>query len=64
MDPTIDQLRTFYRVVRLDNQPVNPVKIEVIQGDFIDREKRFESGFLLLFPLGYLKGFSICRLFF
>lgn len=27
----------FYRVVRLDNQPVNPVKIEVIQGG-VDRE--------------------------
>lgn len=24
----------FYRVVRLDNQPINPIKIEVIQGDF------------------------------
>ena len=27
----------FYRVVRLDNQPVNPVKIEVIQGG-VNRE--------------------------
>lgn len=24
----------FYRVVRLDNQPISPIKIEVIQGDF------------------------------
>lgn len=28
---------SFYRVVRLDNQPINPIKIEVIQGG-IDRE--------------------------
>ena len=34
---------TFYRVVRMDNQPVNPVKIEVIQGNFIDNEKKFEA---------------------
>ncbi len=26
---------SFYRVVRVDNQPVNPKKIEVIQGNFI-----------------------------
>lgn len=26
----------FYRVVRLDNQPVNPVKIEVIQGGLLN----------------------------
>lgn len=31
----------FYRVVRLDNQPVNPVKIEVIQGDFTGKEHYF-----------------------
>ncbi len=31
----------FYRVVRLDNQPVNPVKIEVIQGDFTGKENYF-----------------------
>jgi peptidyl-prolyl cis-trans isomerase A (cyclophilin A) len=29
----------FYRVVRMDNQPVNPVKIEVIQGGLFDEEK-------------------------
>ena len=27
---------SFYRVVRMDNQPVNPVKIEVIQGGLRD----------------------------
>ncbi|SFE75347.1 peptidylprolyl isomerase [Sunxiuqinia elliptica] len=27
---------SFYRVVRMDNQPVNPVKIEVIQGGLQD----------------------------
>ncbi|WP_411031346.1 peptidylprolyl isomerase [Spongiimicrobium sp. 3-5] len=31
----------FYRVVRLDNQPINPVKIEVIQGDFTGRQYYF-----------------------
>lgn len=31
----------FYRVVRMDNQPVNPVKIEVIQGDFTGKENYF-----------------------
>lgn len=31
----------FYRVVRMDNQPVNPVKIEVIQGDFTGKEHYF-----------------------
>ncbi|MDT7830438.1 peptidylprolyl isomerase [Pricia sp. S334] len=31
----------FYRVVRMDNQPVNPVKIEVIQGDFTGADHRF-----------------------
>lgn len=31
----------FYRVVRMDNQPVNPVKIEVIQGDFTGEEHYF-----------------------
>lgn len=29
----------FYRVVRDDNQPVNPVKIEVIQGGLFDDSK-------------------------
>jgi peptidyl-prolyl cis-trans isomerase A (cyclophilin A) len=29
----------FYRVVRLDNQPMNPVKIEVIQGGLFDEDK-------------------------
>ena len=28
----------FYRVVRLDNQPLNPVKIEVIQGGLFEEE--------------------------
>jgi peptidyl-prolyl cis-trans isomerase A (cyclophilin A) len=34
---------SFYRVVRMDNQPDNPVKIEVIQGGlgFDDRERPF-----------------------
>ena len=31
----------FYRVVRLDNQPINPVKIEVIQGDFTGKKNYF-----------------------
>ncbi len=31
----------FYRVVRMDNQPINPVKIEVIQGDFTGPDHRF-----------------------
>lgn len=31
----------FYRVVRMDNQPVSPVKIEVIQGDFTGKENYF-----------------------
>ncbi len=31
----------FYRVVRIDNQPINPVKIEVIQGDFTGPDHRF-----------------------
>lgn len=31
----------FYRVVRMDNQPSNPVKIEVIQGDFTGVDNRF-----------------------
>ncbi|WP_411031347.1 peptidylprolyl isomerase [Spongiimicrobium sp. 3-5] len=35
---------SFYRVVRMDNQPVNPEKIEVIQGNFI-------SGDLALPPI-------------
>ncbi len=30
---------TFYRVVRMDNQPINPVKIAVIQGNFIAEDK-------------------------
>ena len=33
---------SFYRVVRMDNQPVSPVKIEVIQGNFIAADKAFE----------------------
>ncbi len=33
---------TFYRVVRMDNQPVNPVKIEVIQGNFVGQEKSLD----------------------
>ena len=31
----------FYRVVRMDNQPVSPIKIEVIQGDFTGKEYYF-----------------------
>jgi len=31
----------FYRVVRLDNQPTSPVKIEVIQGDFTGKDNYF-----------------------
>jgi peptidyl-prolyl cis-trans isomerase A (cyclophilin A) len=30
----------FYRVVRLDNQPANPVKIEVIQGGRYEKEDK------------------------
>lgn len=37
---------SFYRVVRMDNQPVNPKKIEVIQGNFI-------SGDLALPPIAH-----------
>lgn len=32
---------SFYRVVRMDNQPVNPIKIEVIQGDFTGKDHYF-----------------------
>ena len=32
---------SFYRVVTMQNQPVNPVKIEVIQGDFTGEEHYF-----------------------
>jgi peptidyl-prolyl cis-trans isomerase A (cyclophilin A) len=32
---------TFFRAVRLDNQPNNPVKIEVIQGGNVDSLKQF-----------------------
>lgn len=32
---------SFYRSVRLDNQPNNPVKIEVIQGGNVDSLKQF-----------------------
>jgi len=31
----------FYRVVRLDNQPANPIKIEVIQGDFTGKQNYY-----------------------
>lgn len=31
----------FYRVVRLNNQPVNPIKIEVIQGDFTGKQNYY-----------------------
>lgn len=31
----------FYRVVRQNNQPINPVKIEVIQGDFTGKKNYF-----------------------
>ena len=34
---------SFYRVVRMDNQPNSEVKIEVIQGNFTAFENRFES---------------------
>ena len=34
---------TFYRVVRMDNQPNDKVRIEVIQGNFIANEKSFET---------------------
>ena len=32
---------SFYRTVRMDNQPINPVKIEVIQGDFTGKDHYF-----------------------
>lgn len=32
---------SFFRAVRLDNQPNNPVKIEVIQGGDVDSVKQF-----------------------
>ncbi len=34
---------SFYRVVRMDNQPVNPIKIEVIQGDFTGEDFYFPT---------------------
>ena len=34
---------TFYRVVRMDNQPNDSIKIEVIQGNFTAYENRFEA---------------------
>lgn len=34
---------TFYRVVRMDNQPNDSIRIEVIQGNFISNDKSFES---------------------
>ena len=33
---------TFYRAVRMDNQPNDSIKIEVIQGNFVSFDKRFE----------------------
>ena len=41
VDQAIFEGAFFYRVVRMDNQPVNPVKIEVIQGDFTGEEHYF-----------------------
>jgi len=34
---------SFYRVVRMDNQPKDSVKIEVIQGDFTGKEYYFPT---------------------
>lgn len=34
---------TFYRVVRTDNQPKDSIKIEVIQGNFVDYKKAFPA---------------------
>ena len=34
---------TFYRVVRLDNQPKDSIKIEVIQGNFTANENSLEN---------------------
>ena len=34
---------TFYRVVRMDNQPNDSIRIEVIQGNFIQGDKSFEA---------------------
>ncbi len=34
---------TFYRVVRMDNQPDDSIRIEVIQGNFIHNDKSFEA---------------------
>lgn len=36
VDENAYEKASFYRVVRMDNQPVNPVKIEVIQGGLRD----------------------------
>ena len=33
---------TFYRVVRMDNQPNDSIRIEVIQGNFISNDKKFD----------------------
>ena len=48
----------FYRVVRLDNQPINPIKIEVIQGDFTGKQNYFS----VLAIAYFFKRLKICSL--
>ena len=43
VDQAIFEGAYFYRVVRMDNQPINPVKIEVIQGTSQGRIITFPS---------------------
>lgn len=41
VDADLYDSSSFFRAVRLDNQPNNPVKIEVIQGGDVDSLKQF-----------------------
>ena len=41
VDARLYDSSSFFRAVRLDNQPNNPVKIEVIQGGNVDSLKQF-----------------------
>ncbi len=43
VDQNIFDGATFYRVVRMDNQPKDSVKIEVIQGDFTGKDHYFPT---------------------
>ncbi|MGI9543306.1 MAG: peptidylprolyl isomerase [Cyclobacteriaceae bacterium] len=43
VDQSIFEGASFYRVVRMDNQPKDSIKIEVIQGDFTGKEYYFPT---------------------